>query len=126
MTQAEEQQLRDKINSIIGHDGVDGTYIYCLTRVKEAFYVGTMTLDDFVEVDEEFTDQFVELFKDEAKKLIHENDRLRKAMVQAREILGWGVQKKINTTFSARDILLAALDQPDKGEKLNEIRTKVN
>ncbi len=28
-------------------------YTYNLTRVKEAFQVGTMTFDDFVELDEE-------------------------------------------------------------------------
>lgn len=56
------QQMRDKVNELLGHDGKDGTYIYCLTRVKEAFGYGTMTFDDFQEVDEDFTEQIVDLY----------------------------------------------------------------
>ncbi len=34
-------------------DGKQGTYAYHLTRCKSAFHVGTVSLDDFVEFDEE-------------------------------------------------------------------------
>lgn len=112
MTETEEQRLRDKIDSIIGHDGVDGTHIYYLTRVKEAFHVGTMTLDDFVEVDEEFTEQFVELFKNEYKKLIDENDQLRKALEEIRGITGIGYE---STYRQAVEIASQALE-PAKEE----------
>jgi hypothetical protein len=60
------QEIKDKVESELyehlGFDEVDGTYIYCLTRVKEAFHVGTMTLDDFVEVDGDFVGELVDLF----------------------------------------------------------------
>ena len=36
---------------------------YQLTRVKEAFQIGTMTFDDFVEWDEEHVDDLIEYIK---------------------------------------------------------------
>lgn len=64
LTDQEREYLREKINNdILGHDGKDGTYIYVLTRVKEAFGYGTMTLDDFVEVDEDFTEELLSVFE---------------------------------------------------------------
>jgi hypothetical protein len=58
--------MEDKIREVLAsHFGLsdewqDGTYLYHLTRVKSAFGFGTMTLDDFVEVDEEFLEEVVE------------------------------------------------------------------
>lgn len=49
-----KEKLMEKLYEHLGFNGRDGTYIYCLTRVKEAFGYGTMSLDDFVEIDEEF------------------------------------------------------------------------
>lgn len=47
---------RDKIHSAINeHLNIDDTYAYFLTRIKEAFSVGTVTIDDF----EEWTDDDV-------------------------------------------------------------------
>lgn len=37
----------------------DGTYLYYLTRVKSAFDRGTVSIDDFIEVDEEFLEDVV-------------------------------------------------------------------
>jgi hypothetical protein len=57
------EQLESKIKSAIAStlgltdEWKDGTYLYHLTRCKEAFNVGTMTLDDFVEIDEELVDE---------------------------------------------------------------------
>ena len=39
---------------------IGDSYSYNLTRVKEAFAIGTVSLDDFVEFDEEFIDDIVE------------------------------------------------------------------
>lgn len=76
-----KEQVRQEIdNDILGHDGKDGTYIYCLTRVKEAFHYGTMTLDDWVEVDEEFTDQFVELFAKHYAPLVSQLEEAQKTL----------------------------------------------
>lgn len=49
----EKEKILDVLNDWFGVDTPDGTYTYMLTRCKEAFSVGTMTLDDFVEISEE-------------------------------------------------------------------------
>lgn len=48
------ENLAQKLFDYFGFNYKDGTYIYSLTRVKSAFHVDTMTLDDFKEIDEEF------------------------------------------------------------------------
>lgn len=50
----DKEELAQKLYDYFGFNTPDGTYIYNLTRVKEAFHVGTMTLDDFKEIDDEF------------------------------------------------------------------------
>ena len=50
----DKEKLVEKLFDYFCFNTKDGTYIYNLTRVKEAFHVGTMTLDDFEEIDEEF------------------------------------------------------------------------
>lgn len=46
----------------------DGTYFYNLNRVKSAFGVGTITIDDFTEIEyeqiEELADLIIEKFKE--------------------------------------------------------------
>ena len=46
----------------------DGTYFYNLNRVKSAFAVGTVTIDDFTEIEyeqiEELADLIIEKFKE--------------------------------------------------------------
>ena len=50
---------------------IGDSYCYFLTRVKEAFSVGTMTFDDFVEFSEEDIDELVEhLYKDKDRYLM--------------------------------------------------------
>ncbi len=41
----------------------DGTYLYYLTRTKSAFSVGTVTLDDFEEIDEELLESLFNAIK---------------------------------------------------------------
>ncbi|PLR99540.1 hypothetical protein [Bacillus sp. T33-2] len=60
-----ESTVKEKIAGVLGltDEWEDGTYLYNLTRVKEAFNVGTMTLDDFVEIDEELVEEIFEAIK---------------------------------------------------------------
>jgi hypothetical protein len=47
---------KDELHNILSEyflDNPEGSYTYELTRVKEAFNVGTMGLEDFVEWDED-------------------------------------------------------------------------
>lgn len=53
------EQIKDAIAYELGltDDWMDGTYLYYLMRSKSAFAVGTMTLNDFKEIDEELLDE---------------------------------------------------------------------
>lgn len=52
---------RDKVKELLmKYFTIGDSYSYNLTRVKEAFAVGTVSLEDFVEFDEEFIDDIVE------------------------------------------------------------------
>ncbi|STO12759.1 Uncharacterised protein [[Flavobacterium] thermophilum] len=71
------QQIRNILASHFGltDECEDGTYLYHLTRSKEAFSYGTMTLDDFVEVDEEFLNEVFEGIKPVIEELQQENEQ---------------------------------------------------
>ncbi|HAM79576.1 hypothetical protein [Ornithinibacillus bavariensis] len=64
-----EQERLEEVKEAIAHQlgltdsWVDGTYLYHLTRSKSAFSVGTMTLNDFTEIDEELLDDIFEAVK---------------------------------------------------------------
>ena len=52
---------KDKLKELLmRYFTIGDSYSYNLTRVKSAFAVGTVSLDDFVEFDEEFIDDIVE------------------------------------------------------------------
>jgi uncharacterized protein YfkK (UPF0435 family) len=74
------QQIRNILASHFGltDEYEDGTYLYHLTRSKEAFSYGTMTLDDFAEVDEEFLDEVFEGIKPIIEELQQENEQNEK------------------------------------------------
>ena len=55
-----EKQLKEILMSYFCIGDSD---TYQLTRVKEAFQIGTMTFDDFVEWDEEHVDDLIEYIK---------------------------------------------------------------
>lgn len=55
-----EDKLQEALKEHLGFNLPDGTYLYNLLRDKSAFGVGTMTMDDFVEVDLTFVDDLVE------------------------------------------------------------------
>lgn len=59
------EQIKDAIARELGltDDYMDGTYLYHLTRSKSAFAVGTMTLDDFKEIDEELLNEIFNAIK---------------------------------------------------------------
>jgi hypothetical protein len=49
-----QQNVREKLVELLAqYFTIGDSYAYNLTRVKEAFSVGTMTIDDFVEFDDE-------------------------------------------------------------------------
>ena len=61
-TKFEESQLceRDKLYDILyRYFEIGDSDCYHLTRVKEAFAIGTMSLDDFVEFDEDTIEDLV-------------------------------------------------------------------
>lgn len=52
---------REKLKDILMHYfEIGDSYAYNLTRVKEGFAVGTVTIEDFEEFDEEMIDDIVE------------------------------------------------------------------
>lgn len=52
---------KEKIKEILmRYFNIGDSYAYNLTRVKEGFVVGTITIDDFEEFDEEIIDDLVE------------------------------------------------------------------
>lgn len=53
-----KEELRQRLMDYF-RIGID-CYAYNLTRVKEGFAVGTVTIDDFVEFDEEIVDDIVD------------------------------------------------------------------
>jgi hypothetical protein len=64
----DKDKLVEGLYDHLGFNGKDGTYIYCLTRVKEAFGYGTMALDDFVEVDGDFVGELADFLIEFVKK----------------------------------------------------------
>lgn len=66
--------VKEKIAGVLGltDEWEDGTYLYHLTRVKSAFGVGTMTLDDFVEIDNDLVDEVYDAIRPfiEAKEIV--------------------------------------------------------
>jgi len=63
-----KDEIADKLLQYFGFNYPDGTYIYNLMRTKSAFNVGTMTLGDFEEIDEDFVydlaDYILEIIKE--------------------------------------------------------------
>lgn len=74
-----DKERLEEIKEAIAHqlgltdDWMDGTYLYQLTRAKSAFSVGTMTFDDFVEVDEELLN---DIFEDIKPFIIQQAERV--------------------------------------------------
>lgn len=46
----------------------DGTYFYNLTRVKSAFSIGTVTIDDFTEIEHEQLEELADFIIEEFNK----------------------------------------------------------
>lgn len=80
------EKLFDELNNkVIGLDWADGTYLYNLTRVKEAFHIGTMTFDDFVEVDHELIDEILDVVMPVIEKLQKKVESLEEELESERE-----------------------------------------
>ena len=64
---------KDKLKELLmKYFTIGDSYSYNLIRVKEAFVTGTVTLDDFVEFDEEFIDDIVEYLIKNIKEFNYE------------------------------------------------------
>lgn len=87
----DKEEVRAKVDKLLGHNGRDGTYIYCLTRVKEAF------------------EQFVELFSEMNAALLEENERLTKERNEARHER-WEYEKGMADTHSQLTEALKVLE----------------
>lgn len=74
------QDIEDAIAHELGLSDsyLDGTYLYWLTRVKSAFAIGTMTLDDFEEVDDELLENIFNAIKPYFDKQQSHIDKLTK------------------------------------------------
>ncbi len=85
MSKERLEQIKDAIAHELGltDDYMDGTYLYHLTRSKSAFAVGTMTLDDFKEIDEELLDN---IFNAIEPFFIKQAERIQELEL---EINGW-------------------------------------
>lgn len=70
-------ELRDKIHSVINeHIDIDDTYAYHLTRVKEAFSVGTVTLEDFEEWTDADVADLTDSIMDKISPALNENQQV--------------------------------------------------
>ena len=59
-----KKQIADKLNEFFDVNAKDGTYVYNLMRVKSAFGLGTMTVDDFEEIDSVFINELADFILD--------------------------------------------------------------
>ncbi|MFF2909988.1 hypothetical protein [Paenibacillus sp. NPDC057934] len=82
-----KQQIESKLFDHLGFNGCDGTYIYILTRVKEAFGYGTMTLDDFVEIDGDFVGELADMIMEFHSPVLAALEEARQTIAKARHIV---------------------------------------
>lgn len=64
----ERDDLVQWLGKFFGMEGQHGTYVYDLTRTKEAFGVGTMTFDDFVEFSDERVEELADFLIEKLKE----------------------------------------------------------
>lgn len=106
-------EAEKRIFNCLGFGGVDGTYVYHLTRVKEAFRAGTITLEDFVEVDGDFVGELADLFAYMARPLLQEIERLTDSVEmlqgESRRYAQIGAE-----VIEERDRLLAEIERKDE------------
>lgn len=60
-----KEDILNVIRNVIGlsDEWEDGTYLHWLTRCKSAFSVGTVTIDDFEEINDDLTYEIYEAIK---------------------------------------------------------------
>lgn len=69
--------LKEKIAEAISkHISLEDTYTYELTRVKDAFEIGTVSLEDFEEWSEENVDDLAKTIVDALQPQLNENQKL--------------------------------------------------
>jgi hypothetical protein len=57
----ERDDLVQWLATHLGYGGNDGSYLYHLTRCKSAFGIGTVTVQDFEEVDYSFVEEIADM-----------------------------------------------------------------
>ena len=65
----EREDLANWLFEFFGMNGQQGTYCYHLTRTKEAFSYGTVSLDDFVEFDDETVNDLTDFLLSKLKEV---------------------------------------------------------
>lgn len=98
---------REKLIEILSkYFSIGDSDTYCLTRVKEGFAVGTVTIDDFVEWDEEniadLADYILKNTADEVTLNINLGDRTPEEIKQIAEMFNGEIKKQV-----AKEILQA-------------------
>lgn len=69
--------LKEKIaKAITEHINLEDTYTYKLTRVKSAFFVGTLDLEDFEEWSETDVDELTEAIVNALQPQLNENQQI--------------------------------------------------
>ena len=70
-------KLKEKISEVIStHISLDDTYTYELTRVKSAFEVGTISLEDFEEWSEKNVDDLAEAIVCALQPQLNDNQKI--------------------------------------------------
>lgn len=91
MSKERLEEIKEAIANELGlsEQHLDGTYLYYLTRTKSAFSVGTVTLDDFEEIDGELLEDIFNAIKpffiEEAERVevLEKREEVRKLGAEA-------------------------------------------
>ena len=83
--------LKEKIaKAISNHVSLEDTYTYELKRVKSAFEVGTMSLEDFEEWTEENVDDLAKAIVDVLQPQLNENQQIVFEWLKGNYVQGYG------------------------------------
>lgn len=83
--------LKEKIaKAISNHVSLEDTYTYELKRVKSAFEVGTMSLEDFEEWTEENLDDLAKAIVDVLQPQLNENQQIVFEWLKGNYVQGYG------------------------------------
>jgi len=75
-----EQAVQEALEDIFQLDLSNGSYLYELGKVKEAFNIGTVTVDDFEEVTEEYVEEAKQKLLKALKPFLNSSYNISKAI----------------------------------------------